>query len=181
MKNILKLSLSLLGNQALAFVGSTMCVIFVNLIAGNTLFAHLLFLAINLSFFVYIEYRASFSSGFHDPDRRNDPYNKKFIFKGLVAGAVSIIPLLIFVSFYLYFYFINHEPWYNLLTIHIRTISMYYVHPMLNIIPNHPLFVMITSLLIPIIIPMLGYIAGFKNYVWTYEILKIKFKKSEKK
>ena len=178
MKNIFKLSLSLLGNQALGFVGSTMCVIFVNLIAGQTLFAHLIFLAINFSFFMYIEDRAAFMSGFHDPNRRNAPDSKKYLFKGFIAGVISLIPLLVLFGFYIYFYSIGHSPWVKLLTIYIRTVSMYYVHPMLNIIPNHALFVMITAVIIPMIIPTIGYIAGYKNYEWTYEILKIKTKKS---
>ena len=180
MKNTLKLSLSLIGNQLLCFAGSVMCLIFVNMVAGSTLMAHLLFLAINFSFFVYIEYRASFSAGFHDIDRRNDVKSKTYLFRGAMAGAISIVPLAVLVGFFVYFFSISHEPWMNLLKIIIRTVSMYYVHPMLNIIPNHPLFVMISALIVPVIIPMLGYIAGYKNFEWTYEILKIRLKKSDK-
>ena len=181
LKNTLKLSLSLIGNQVLCFVASAMCVIFVNLIAGSTLLAHLLFLAINFSFFVYIEYRAAFLAGFHDIDKRNNPHSKSYFFRGAVAGCISVIPLAIFIGFFLYFFLINHHPWMNLLKIFIRNISMYYVHPMLNIFPNHAVFVMISAIIIPIVIPMIGYIAGYKNFEWTYEILKIRLKKYTKK
>ena len=180
MKKVLKLSLSLLGNQVLGFVGSVMCIISVNLIAGDTIYAHLLFLLINLSFFIYIEYRAAFTSGFHDADRRNNCLSKKYIWKGALAGVISIIPLLIIISFFLYAYFIGNVPLTNTFTILLRISAMYYVYPMLNILPNHMLAVVLSSVIVPIVVPMLGYIAGYKNYEWTYEILKIRLKKEKK-
>lgn len=181
MKKILKLSLSLLGNQVLGFVGSMMCVNFVALVLGNTIYAHLMFLVINLLFFIYIEYRAAFTAGFHDSDRRNDPKSKKYITRGLWAGIISIIPLIILVGFFVYTFIVNNVPLMNTFTLIIRTVSMYYTHPMLNIFPNHTLEVMLTSVIVPTIVPMLGYIAGYKNYEWTYEILKIRFKKTNNK
>lgn len=176
MIRVLKLALSLLGNQVLACVGGAMCILFVNLIAGDTIPGHILFLAINMSFFIYIEYRAAFTHGFHDSDRRNKPHSKAYLFKGLAAGAISVIPLLVFVCFFLYFYAIQHEPWVNFFKIILRTIATYYVFPMLNLFPNHSLAVILGSLVAPLIVPMLGYIAGYKNFEWTYSILKIRYK-----
>jgi hypothetical protein len=178
MKNIFKLSLSLLGNQILASVGGAMCIIFVHLIAGDTIPAHILFLAINMSFFVYIEYRAAFTHGFHDADRRNKPESKKYLYKGFLSGAISVIPLLIIIAFFVYFYVICHKPWMNLIKIILRSVATYYVFPMLNLFPNHSLGVILSSLIIPLVVPTLGYIAGYKNFEWTYSILKIQKKRA---
>jgi len=174
MKNVFKLSLSLLGNQILASVGGAMCILFVNLIAGDTIAGHLLFLAINLSFFIYIEYRAAFTHGFHDSDRRNRPESKSYLFKGLAAGVISVIPVSVLIGCFVYFYAIGHEPWMNLIKIVLRSVATYYVFPMLNLFPNHSLAVILSTLVLPLVIPMLGYIAGYKNFEWTYSVLKIK-------
>ncbi len=178
MKNIFKLSMSLLGNQILASVGGAMCILFVNFIAGDTIPGHLLFLAINFTFFVYIEYRAGFTYGFHDSDRRNKPESKAYIYKGLLAGAISVIPILIIICFFVYFYAIGHQPWMNLIKIVLRSVATYYVFPMLNLFPNHSLAVVLSTLIAPLVVPMLGYIAGYKNFEWTYSILKIRYEKS---
>ncbi len=167
MKNIFKLILSLIGNQILATVGAIMCIIFVNLVAGDTITAHILFLAITMTFFVYIEYRAGFTSGFHDSDRREKPKSKKFIFKGALAGFVSAIPLCVLVGVYLYFYFSNQIPFANLIKLITRIVSMYYSFPMCNLFPNHCPEVLISSLFFPVVIPMIGYIMGYKGIYIT--------------
>ena len=164
MSKIFKLSVSLILNQILATVGGFMCIIFVNLVAGDTIGAHLLFLALTLPFFVYINYRAAFTSAFHDADRRNKPQSQAFLFKGAVAGAISIIPLFALVTIYLYFHFTNQVPWANSFKFITRVCSMYYNFPMCNLFPNHCPEVLVSSLFIPIISSWLGYGAGSKNF-----------------
>ncbi len=164
MSKVFKLSLSLFFNQILATVGGFMCIIFVNLVAGDTIAAQLLFLAITMPFFIYINYRASFTVAFHDSDRRNKPESNNYLYKGALAGLISIIPLIILVCVYLYFYFTNQIPWANLIKIITRIYSLYYNFPMCNIFPNHCPEVLVSSLFIPIISAWLGYIAGYRNF-----------------
>lgn len=160
-----KLSLSLFLNQILSTVGGFMCIIFVNLLAGDTIAAHILFLVMTMPFFIYINYRASFTAGFHDSDRRNNPKSKAFLHKGALAGVISIIPLIILVTIYGYYYLTSQIGWSNLYKIIIRIYSMYYNFPMCNLFPNHSFAVILSSLILPVFVPWLGYIAGYKNFV----------------
>ncbi len=174
MKNVLKLSLSLLGNQFISVIGAAMCIIFTNLFFGNTVLTHIVFLLFTMPFFVYIEYRAAFMYGFRDCNRRNNPNDKKYIFKGLIAGVISFIPVIVLIIIYLSYFYSNQIPWANFYKIIIRIITMYYNFPMCNLFPNHCPGVIISSILPPTIIPMLGYIAGYKNFVISNKFLKNK-------
>lgn len=163
MKNIFKLSLSLLANQFLASIGGFMCIIFVWLIAGETIYAHMLFLLITFSFFIYIELRAAYKYGYSNPDRRNKPQSKSYIFKGALSGLISSIPLMILIFIYIF-----TRPSSILISetakLYSRIICMYYSWPMCNIFPNHVTAVLLSSLIWLIVLPMIGYIAGYKNF-----------------
>ena len=174
MKNILKLSLSLLGNQFISVIGAAMCIIFTNLFFGNTIATHIVFLLFTMPFFLYIEYRAAFTYGFHDPNRRNAPNSKSYLIKGLVAGFISFIPVMIIIVIYLYYFYSNQIPWANFYKIIIRISSMYYNFPMCNLFPNHCPAVIMSSIIPPLFVPMLGYIAGYKNFVISNLIFKNK-------
>lgn len=174
MKNILKLSLSLIGNQFIAVVGAAMCIIFTNLFFGDTILAHIVFLLFTMPFFIYIEYRAAFTYGFHDSNRRNAPNDKSYIFKGFLAGLISYLPLIILIVIYLCYFFANQIPLANFYKIIIRIASMYYNFPMCNLFPNHCPEVLISSIIPPVIVPMLGYIAGYKNFVISELFFKSK-------
>ncbi len=174
MKNILKLSLSLIGNQFIAVVGAAMCIIFTGLFFGDTVLAHVVFLLFTMPFFIYIEYRAAFTYGFHDANRRNAPNDRSYIFKGFFAGLISYLPLIILITIYLCYFFLNQIPWANFYKIIIRIASMYYNFPMCNLFPNHAPEVLISSIIPPILVPMLGYIAGYKNFVISELFFKSK-------
>jgi len=165
MKNILKLSLSLLGNQFISVIGAAMCIIFTNLFFGNTIATHIVFLLFTMPFFIYIEYRAAFTYGFHDSNRRNAPSDKSFLFKGLISGFISYIPIMILIVLYLFNFYSNQIPLSNFYKIIIRIFSMYYNFPMCNLFPNHCPEVIISSIIVPLFVPMFGYIAGYKNFV----------------
>lgn len=169
----LKLSLSLLGNQFLASVAGFMCVIFVWLLAGNSILAHIIFLLFTYPFFVYIEYRAAYNSGFHDPDRRNAPDKKSYLCKGAVAGLISAIPLYVLIILF----FIARGQGIGLLTeyakLYARIGAMYYNWPMCNIFPNHIASVFLSSMIPPVIIPMIGYIFGYKHIMLTDKFVKL--------
>ena len=173
MKKILKLSLSLLGNQFLASVAGFMCVIFVWLLAGNSILAHIIFLLFTYPFFVYIEYRAAYNTGFHDPDRRNAPDKKSYIYKGAIAGFISAIPLYVLIVLF----FIARGQGNVLLTeyakLYARIGAMYYNWPMCNIFPNHIAAVFLSSTVPPIILPMIGYIFGYKHIMLTDIVCKL--------
>lgn len=177
MKQLFKLSLSLLMNQILASTGGIMCVIFVLLLAGSTLGAHFLFLALTFPFFIYIEYRAAFKYGFHDSNRRNNPNSKAYLFKGALAGLISAIPLILLICFYIYCLLSGFDSSLQFAKLYVRIFSMYYCWPMCNILPNHTLAVFLSSLIPMIIIPCAGYIAGYKNFLISdiiFKTLKVK-------
>lgn len=160
-------------NQILASVAGYMCVIFTAMIAGDTIMAHVIFLLFTFPFFVYIEYRAAFKYGFHDPDRRNNPKSKKYIFKGALAGLISAIPLYALIITFLVSYVNNVKGVSMFSLLYTRMFSMYYNWPMCNIFPNHVVEVLLTSMVPVIILPMLGYIAGYKNILLTDPIYKL--------
>ena len=174
MKNIIKLSLSLLGNQFVSVIGAAMCIIFTNLFFGDTILSHIVFLLFTMPFFIYIEYRAAFTYGFHDSNRRNAPNDKSYILKGFWAGLISFLPLIILITIYLSYFFTNQIPWANFYKIIIRISSMYYNFPMCNLFPNHSPAVLISSIIPPLLVPMLGYIAGYKNFVISQYLFKSK-------
>ena len=174
MKKIFKLSLSLLANQFLASIGGFMCVIFVWLLAGDSIYAHLIFLLFTYPFFIYIEYRAAFNYGFHDPKRKNSPNSKSYIFKGALAGLISAIPLYTLIIIYIVNVHLNNILLSAYAKLYTRIFSMYYNWPMCNIFPNHTIGVFLSSMIGVIIFPMLGYIAGYKNFVISDKIIKIK-------
>lgn len=174
MKNIFKLSLSLLGNQFISVIGAAMCIIFTNLFFGDTILAHIVFLLFTMPFFIYIEYRAAFTYGFHDSNRRNAPEDKSYLYKGFFAGLISYIPLIILIIIYLCYFYSGMIPWANFYKIIIRIASMYYNFPMCNLFPNHSPLVLVTSIIAPVIVPMLGYIAGYKNFVLSELFFKTK-------
>ena len=172
MKKILKLSLSLLANQFLASIGGFMCVIFVWLIARDSIYSHLIFLLITYPFFIYIEFRAAFNYGFHNPDRRNKPESKSYIYKGALSGLISAIPLIVLICIYIVTRSSNvilseTAKLYSLI------ICMYYNWPMCNIFPNHVTAVLLSSIIGVVIFPMLGYIAGYKNFILRDKIYEI--------
>jgi len=174
MKNTLKLALSLIGNQFISVIGAAMCIIFSNLFFGDTIAAHIVFLLFTMPFFVYIEYRAAFMYGFHDSNRRNRPNDKSYLFKGFIAGLISYIPIIILIILYLFRFYSNQIPFANFYKIIIRISTMYYNFPMCNLFPNHCPGVIISSILPPLIVPMLGYIAGYKNFLISDLFLKNK-------
>lgn len=177
MKNTFKLSLSLLANQFLASIGGFMCVIFVFLLARDSIYAHIIFMIFTYPFFIYIEYRSAFNYGFHDPDRRNKPKSKKYLYKGAISGFISGIPLIALIVLYIFSSNAGNLFWSETAKLYTRIIAMYYNWPMCNMFPNHTLEVFLTSLIGIIIFPMIGYIAGYKNFVISdkiYCMLKIK-------
>ena len=167
-----KLWLSLLGNQFLASVGGFMCIIFVWFIAGDSIAAQLVFLCITFPFFMYIEYRAAFTCGFHNPDRRNKPDSRAYIYQGALSGLLSAIPLYLLIIIYIAFKTAGEAGRANLVRFFIKVISMYYNWPMCNIFPNHQTTVILTSMIWVIVFPMIGYIAGYKNFVLSDSVLE---------
>lgn len=176
MKNIFKLSLSLLGNQILASVGGFMCIIFVWFIAGSSIWSQVIFLAMTFPFFIYIEYRAAYKFGFHDSNRRNKPNDKSYLYKGALAGLISAIPLYILILTYIVTNAFGNVGIAQFAKLYARVLAMYYNWPMCNIFPNHDIAVFLTSMIPVVIFPMIGYIAGYKNIMisdYIYKLFKI--------
>ena len=173
MKSLFKLSLSLLANQFLASVGGFMCIIFVWLIAGDSIWSQLIFLLMTFPFFVYIEYRAAYKYGAHDPDRLNKKHSNSYIIKGALSGLISAIPLFILIITFIITETAGNIGISQFAKLYTRIISMYYNWPMCNIFPNHTIAVFLSSMLPVVIIPAVGYIAGYKNFILIDYIYKL--------
>lgn len=171
MGSVFKLSLSLLGNQILASVAGGMSVFFVYFIAGDSIWSQIIFLAITMSFFIYIEYRAAYNYGFHNPDRRNAPESKSYLYKGALAGLISFIPLLILIVLFIIFQFNGNVLLAQTFKLYARMFAMYYNWPMCNIFPNHDIAVLISSIIPAVVLPAFGYIAGYKNIMISDKII----------
>ena len=81
-----------------------------------------------------------------------------------MAGAISVVPLAILVFLHFLFTFTGDITAKAIVTLFAGFASMYYAFPLSSIIPNHIVFVLLASLLPPIIFPWIGYIAGYKNF-----------------
>lgn len=173
MRSVFKLSLSLLGNQILASVAGGMSVFFVYFIAGDSIWSQLIFLAITMSFFIYIEYRAAFNYGFHNPDRRNAPESKSYLYKGAFAGLISFIPIIIMIILFIVFQSSDNVLLAQTFKLYTRMFSMYYNWPMCNIFPNHDIAVLVSSIIPAVLFPALGYIAGYKNVMISDKLIVI--------
>ena len=164
MKNIFKLSLSLFFNQILGVVSGMMCFMFAFFLAGTGIWAFVLYLAITFSFFVYIQYQAAFKSGFHDSDRRNKKESKAYLLKGAAAGAISAIPVLALIIIYFVALFIGNNALNQVSKLILSFVTMYFSWPLSGIFPNHSNEIVAATILPLVLVPSLGYIAGYKNF-----------------
>ncbi len=172
MKDIFKLSLSLFGNQILASVAGFMCVLFVWMLAGESILSQIIFMCFTIPFFIYIEYRAAFNYGFHNPNRRCKKHSKAYLYNGAIAGVISAIPLYALIITHLIATLKSNIYLSEITKLYSRMLAMYYNWPMCNIFPNHDTEVLISSMLLVVIFPTLGYIAGYKNIVISDSITK---------
>ncbi len=167
MKHILKLIGALLLDQFIAIIAGCMMVVMVVTIFQNSLTGFIVAFLICFSFFAYISYNSAFKYGFHDSHRAiKDPLYHGYLYKGALAGALSAIPLLIF-------YIVYSITKAGILGIYYMIANMYWTWPMINIFPNHKTLAMLTVFIPMILVPWIGYIAGYKTFYFYDLVVKL--------
>ena len=159
MKYLFKGIGSLLMDQLVANVSAAMLVLSVSVVFKNSLLGYVLALAITMLLYSYCAYRTGFKTGMHDPHRiPKDPMYRGYFYWGAVAGGVAAIPLFLIYLLYQFGHF-----WWAWLGF--RLANMYWYWPLSGIFPNQQPLIMVLAFLPMIVIPWLGYIAGFKNFI----------------
>lgn len=166
MKHLLKLVGALLLDQLVGIISAFMLVLCVSVIFKNSLTGYLLAFCICFGFYAYVTYNSSFKSGFHDSHRAiRDRQYKGYWYKGAVSGAVAAIPL--FVIYVLY-----RLTGAGIVAVYYMIADMYWTWPMSCMFPNHRQLVMLLAFVPMVLIPWIGYIAGYKNFMVSDVIMK---------
>ncbi|MBQ8894174.1 MAG: hypothetical protein IJ043_07170 [Clostridia bacterium] len=178
MKHIFKLSGALLMDQLIGVIAGFMWVLCItianNMLFKNDLIGYALALIICFGLFAYITYNSAFKSGFHDSHRAiKDMEYKGYLYKGVFAGIISAVPLLIL-------YMIYRTTGSGIVAVYFQLANMYWTWPMIKIFPNHLQLVMVLAFVPMVIIPWIGYIAGYKNFMVTDILLKCYKRYTEK-
>ncbi len=159
MKHILKCSGSLLLDQFVGIISGFMLVLCVSALFENSLMGYTLAFCICFGFYAYVTYNSAFKSGFRDKHRiAKDTHYFGFWYKGALAGILAAVPL-----FGLYVAYQITDA--GILAFYYMIADMYWTWPMINMFPNHQPLVMALAFLPMIVIPWVGYIAGYKNFM----------------
>ncbi len=170
MKNLIKTVGALLLDQLVGIISGFMLVLCVSVIFKNSLNGYIIAFCICFGFYAYVTYNSAFKAGFHDSHRiAKTPSYYGYLYKGALAGAVSALPLLVI---YILYRITNA----GIIALYYMIANMYWTWPMGNIFPNHLPTVLALSFIPPVIIPWIGYIAGYKNFM-VYDLAVKLYKK----
>lgn len=173
MKHLLKLSGSLLLDQFIGCISGWMMILCVSVIFKKSIVGHLLALIFCFGFYAYACYNSSFKSGFYDSHRAIDDIEYRgYLYSGAISGLISIIPLL---TLYIVCILINA----GILKFYYMVFNMYWTWPMTNLFPSHIDLMMGLTFIPMVLIPWLGYIAGYKNFVFSDYFIKLYKKLSQ--
>ncbi len=174
MKHILKTAGSLLLDQFIGSIAACMLVVCVAVLFKQSLLGFVLAFVIAFAFYAYITYNSSFKAGFRNVNRiQHDPSYKAYWYNGALAGLISAIPLL---GFFIWFLISGA----GIVAVYFMICDMYWTWPLSNIFPNHRLLVMCLAFLPIIVIPWIGYIAGYKNFLLSDVAMKFYKKITDK-
>ena len=173
MKQILKLSGTLLLNQFLADIACGVCVIPFPFFFGENPFTYVLFLLLEVFFFYYISYHGAYKYGFHDVARHSSAeYDKGYIKRGIVASLCAAAPsILMWILWYigktfaiegLLFFQIPLFYW-----------GLFGSWPLVHLIPNHLASVFGLTILVQFLFPLVGYYSGYKGIVYHDKFLRL--------
>jgi len=174
MKHIFKCVGSLLLDQFVGIISGSMLVLCVSALFQNSLLGYTLAFCICFGFYAYVTYNSSFKSGFRDKRRiEKDPSYHGYLYKGAVSGGLAALPLF---GLYLSYRITGA----GVLGLYYMIANMYWTWPMINIYPNHQPFVMSLAFVPMVVIPWIGYIAGYKNFLLADLAVKIYNKFAQK-
>lgn len=175
MKHFFKLFGSLLADQFIGCISGFMLILCVSTFFKNSLSGYVLAFIICFGFYAYVTYNSAFKSGFHDHHRTiKDTRYSGYLYKGASAGALSATPIMIL-------YIIYKITGSGILGVYYMVANMYWTWPMINIFPNHQPLVMPLVVLPVVIIPWIGYIAGYHNFLITDHLVNLYQKFNEQK
>ena len=174
MKHLFKLVGSLLLDQAVGIIGGSMMVLCVSTFFNNSFWGYFLAFIFAFGFYAYVTYNSAFKGGFRDPHRiRREEGYYGFLFKGALAGILSIIPLL---GLFIYYVVSKRPEW----AFYYMIADMYWTWPLTGIFKSHQTLIMATTFLPSVIIPWIGYIAGYRNFLLIDKVLALYRKYTEK-
>ena len=171
MKQFFKLVGSLLLDQLVGIIGGMMTVLCVSTFFNNSFLGYFVFC---FGFYAYVTYNSAFKGGFRDPRRiRKDTPYSGYWYKGALAGIVSVLPLLAILLVYV----ISGRPdW----ALYYMVADMYWTWPLAGMFKSHQMLIMSLTFIPSILIPWIGYIAGFKNFIVLDKVLELYRKYAEK-
>lgn len=175
MKKFLKFVGSLFLDQFVGIISGSMLVLCVASFFQNSKLGYFLAFLFCFGFYAYVTYNSAFKAGFRDIHRiQKDPSYVGFRYKGALAGLVSIFPLIGLLVAYL----LSDN---GILAFYYMIANMYWTWPLAGIFKSHQLLIMILAYLPMIVIPWIGYIAGYKNFILLDKTITVYKKYIEKK
>lgn len=175
MKKFFKFVGSLFMDQLVGIISGSMLVLCVASIFNNSKLGYSLAFIFAFGFYAYVTYNSGFKAGFKDIHRiQKDPSYRGFLYKGLLAGGVAIIPLLVLLIIYI----ITNNGIY---AFYYMIANMYWTWPLAGIFKSHQILIMGLTYIPMVLIPWIAYIAGYNNFILLDKIILLYKKYIDKK
>ncbi len=167
MRHFFKAVGSLLLDQGVCLIASFMMPMCMAVLFNNSLAGYLIVAAVLIALYVYTAYRSGYKAGMKDPRRvPKDPNYHGYLYKGALSGLVAAAPLLVVYLIYkitssakaaFVFYMANY----------------YWTWPLRGAFPSHQQLIMILAFVPMILVPWIGYIAGYKSFMFSDLAVKL--------
>ncbi len=173
MKQFFKTVGSLLLDQFIGILSASMLVLCVATFFKYSLLGFMLAFLVCFGFYAYVTYNTAFKSGFRNKHRiTKDKSYYGYLYMGALEGLIAALPIIV-----LYIVYLSTKS--PAVEFCYKIGNMYWAWPMRNIFPNHQAFFLPLGFVPMILIPWIGYIAGYKNFIVLDLLVKI-YKKFEK-
>lgn len=167
MKKFFKFIGSLFLDQIVGIISGSMLVLCVSSFFGNSKLGYFLAFVFSFGFYAYVTYNSSFKAGFRDTHRiQKDTNYCGYWFTGLLAGSVTILPLIALLIIYTS---TNN----GIYAFYYMIANMYWTWPLAGIFKSHQMLIMISTYLPMTLIPWIGYIAGYKNFILFDKVIEL--------
>lgn len=159
MKKFFKFIGSLFLDQFVGALSGSMLVLCVSTFFNNSKLGFLLAFIFSFGFYAYVTYNTGFKAGFKDTHRvQKDKSYRGYLFKGLLAGGITTLPLVALLIVY-----ITTDN--GIYALYYMIANMYWTWPLAGIFKSHQILIMALTYVPIVVIPWIGYIAGYKNFV----------------
>ena len=165
MKKFFKFVGSLFLDQLVGIISGSMLVLCVASFFQNSKLGYVLAFFFSFGFYAYVTYNSGFKAGFKDIHRvQKDPSYRGFLYKGLLSGGITIIPLVVLLIIYIT---TNNGVY----AFYYMILNMYWTWPLAGIFKSHQILIMALTYVPMLFIPWIAYIAGYKNFVLLDKII----------